>query len=115
MDDCRHHSYTGVSNQRILKNIAALSKAGKEIIVRIPIIPGVNDDVDNLTATTNFLLNHTNVRRIDILPYHHIATPKYARLGMAYSLADLVSPSDEAMNDIVKLLMQQNFSVKIGG
>ena len=50
MDDDRHRKYTGVSNRLILSNLQRLSAGGAQVIVRIPLIPGVNDDEQNLTA-----------------------------------------------------------------
>lgn len=80
MDPARHREATGVDNRRILENLAAVSAAGVEVAVRIPLVRGVNDDMDNLERTAAFLRRETRVRRVDLLPYHRIADGKYRRL-----------------------------------
>lgn len=95
MDDARHHEYTGVSNRLIISNLKRLSAAGENIIVRIPLIPGVNDDEQNLKLTQRFLVNLPNLAGVEVLPYHDIAQAKYAALDLAYRLPELISPSAE--------------------
>ena len=50
MDDARHMEYTGVSNELALNNLETLAKAGKCIIIRFPLIPGITDGKDNIAA-----------------------------------------------------------------
>jgi pyruvate formate lyase activating enzyme len=95
MDDVRHRKYTGVSNRLILSNLKRLSAAGENIIVRIPLIPGVNDDEQNLRLTQRFLADLPNLARIEVLPYHDIAQAKYSALDLTYRLPELASPSAE--------------------
>lgn len=95
MDDARHRKYTGVSNRLIISNLKRLSAAGENIIVRIPLIPGVNDDEQNLKLTHRFLVNLPNLAGVEVLPYHDIAQAKYAALDLAYRLPELISPSAE--------------------
>jgi pyruvate formate lyase activating enzyme len=86
MDDSRHREWTGVSNADILSNLRRLSELGHEILVRIPVIPGVNDDEGNLRATGKFLASLTRVPPVELLAYHNIAEAKYAGLGQEYGL-----------------------------
>jgi pyruvate formate lyase activating enzyme len=86
MDDTRHRQWTGVSNKMILSNLRKLSELGHTIIIRIPLIPGINDDNENLQQTGAFLASLPNVPQVELLPYHNIAEGKYAGLGMDYRL-----------------------------
>lgn len=83
MDDAIHRHYTGVSNRDILNNYRTLAASGKEFITRIPLIPGVNDTPENLTATAAFL-NDLGVNRIELLPYNTAAGAKYKSLNRTY-------------------------------
>ncbi len=115
MDDARHRQLTGVPNGLILHNLRALSERGHHIILRVPVIPGVNDDPANLHAIAEFAEDLPHVERVDLLPYHHSAVGKYERLGKAYHLADTRPPSDEHMSAIRRLMEEHNLAVKIGG
>lgn len=115
MDDAKHKKYTGVSNELILNNLKELTKLGKRIFIRIPIIPGINDDDANLEETGKFLSALNGIEQINVLPYHNIAMEKYKRLGEEYSLADIKTPSDDRMNEIAQKLKAFGFKVKIGG
>jgi pyruvate formate lyase activating enzyme len=112
MDDTRHVEWTGVSNADILSNLRQLSELGHAVRVRIPIIPGVNDDEDNLRATGKFLASLPHVPEVDLLPYHNIAGGKYAGLGMKYELDHIVPPSRERIEEVDRLLSSYGLQVK---
>ncbi|MGI5999212.1 MAG: glycyl-radical enzyme activating protein, partial [Lutispora sp.] len=115
MDNEKHKKYAGGSNEIILDNLKELINLGKRIFIRIPIIPGINDDNDNLEAIGRFLSGLRGIEQINVLPYHNIAMEKYKRLNKKYGLADLKAPSDERMKEIAQKLMTYGFKVKIGG
>lgn len=115
MDDTRHRQVTGVPNGLILHNLRALSERGKRIILRVPVVPGVNDDAANLHAVGDFAASLPHLERVDILAYHPSALGKYERLGKPYHLPDTRSPSEERMQEITHLLEQHNLIVKTGG
>jgi pyruvate formate lyase activating enzyme len=112
MDDARHRRWTGVSNTTILANLRRLSEIGHKIIVRIPIIPGINDDEENLRQTGSFLSTLPNVPAVELLPYHNIAEGKYAGLGISYELAEILPPTQEHMQTITTLLAGYGLTVK---
>ena len=95
MDDARHRQFTGVSNRLILSNLQRLSTGGAHVIVRLPLIPGVNDNEHNLHLTRQFLAGLPHLVGVEVLPYHDIAAAKYSALDLAYRLPDLPSPSAE--------------------
>lgn len=114
INELEHKKYTGVSNELIIENLLKLIKHDKRIIVRIPIIPTINDNHENLEATGRFLSN-LNIEQVNILPYHDIGKDKYLRLGRNYILDAISVPSAEKMNSIKNYLAGFKLNVKIGG
>ena len=115
MDDARHEELTGVSNQLILENLQALAENGHNLNLRVAIIPGLNDDDDNIRRTGEFAAALPKVKLISLLPYHGTATDKYNRLDKAYAIADIRPPSAERMAEIAQMLRDFGLEVKIGG
>lgn len=111
----QHRQYTGVDNDRILQNIAWLARAGRKIIIRVPIIPGFNDDRANLDATAQYVQSLKTVRRIDILPYNRGGLEKAVRLTGKVDLMEAQAPDDGRMDEIAAVLRGHGFEVKIGG
>jgi pyruvate formate lyase activating enzyme len=114
MDDLQHRKFTGVSNDLVLKNLQALSRRGHHIVLRIPVIPGINDDDYNLHQMGAFAAGLPHLDRVDILPYHHAAMKKYERLDKSYNLTQARPPSDERMAEIAEALRGFGLPVKIG-
>jgi pyruvate formate lyase activating enzyme len=81
MDDARHRQATGVSNAPVLTNLERLDLWGKRIWIRIPLIPGVNDDERNLTATAGFVRGLRRIEAVQVLPYHRGGEEKRIGLG----------------------------------
>jgi pyruvate formate lyase activating enzyme len=115
MESSIHRKYTGVDNTLILDNLAALCHAGHRVRVRIPLIAGVNDDVENIQATAGFLLPLPGVEGIDILPYHGIGRSKYQKLERQYPGADLAAPDPKHIDTLVEIFRSAGFDVRIGG
>jgi pyruvate formate lyase activating enzyme len=97
MDDARHRQWTGVSNAIILSNLRKLSEAGQKILVRIPVIPGINDDEENLRQAGGFLATLPHLPQVELLPYHNIAEGKYAGIGREYGLKEIHPPTQVQM------------------
>jgi pyruvate formate lyase activating enzyme len=85
MDGEIHRRYTGVDNGRILENYGILAKSGVKFVTRIPLIPTVNDTVENIRATAEFM-SGLGVRYIELLPYNKMAGGKYLMLGREYKV-----------------------------
>jgi len=115
MDDERHRQSTGVSNELVLSNLKALSSQGSQIAVRVPIIPGVNDDSENISKIGAFVASLAHVPSISILPYHKAGADKYARLKKTYALPETQPPSEASMAEIAAALQGFGLQVKIGG
>ncbi|MBN2271672.1 MAG: glycyl-radical enzyme activating protein [Sedimentisphaerales bacterium] len=110
-----HRQFTGVENTLILNNIRELSEAGRQIIIRIPIIPNFNDDAANIKATAGFAASLPGVQRIDLLPYNRGGNEKARRLAGGIELMQVETPNDQKMNAIAERLEKYGFRVKIGG
>lgn len=83
MDTDRHREYTGVDNTLILENLKRLSECGKDIWIRIPVIPGFNNTAAEMTATADFILTLSSVRQVTLMPYHTLGASKYETLSLS--------------------------------
>lgn len=115
MDDARHRTFTGASNEPIIRNLRALSQRGHDIILRVPVIPGVNDDEEDVHQIGQFAASLPDLRQVDLLPYHHTAAQKYERLHKAYRLPETRPPSDGRMSEIARIMQGLGLQVNIGG
>jgi pyruvate formate lyase activating enzyme len=115
MDEAQHRKFTGVSNDLILYNLQMLSMRGHSIFLRVPIIPGINDNDENIRQIGAFAAALPRLDRVDILPYHHAAAEKYHRLNKVYGLPEIRPPSEERMAEIAQILQGFGLQVKIGG
>jgi pyruvate formate lyase activating enzyme len=114
-DPARHKKFTGASNVRILENLQRLSEHGNNIVLRVPIIPDVNDDLENIRSIGSFAASLPHLMRVDILPYHRAALGKYERLHKAYSFSELLVPSEQKMAQTARIFQELGLQVKIGG
>ncbi len=126
-DSEKHKEYTGVSNERILENITNLAVFGQqdtdifeiadaegrtgndghgpEIVIRIPVIGGVNDDDENIRASAEYVHRHLPHARMELLPYHRYGQIKYEALGVPYDHPEFRTPDKaemERLRDIVR-------------
>ncbi len=115
MDGAVHKDFTRVDNDLILYNIRWLLDAGKRIVIRIPIVPGFNDDRANIEMTAEFVKSLGTVDKIDVLPYNRGGREKSARLTTEFDLMEADVPDDEKMAMIVETIESYGFEVKIGG
>jgi len=83
MDDKLHRLYTGVGNEIIKRNFGILTKSGVKFIPRVPLIPGVSDTSENLTALCGFL-RENQAGYVELLPYNKFAGSKYKMCGRVY-------------------------------
>lgn len=89
LDDARHREVTGAPVGPILENLRRLAEHGHAIRIRLPVIPGVNDDDASIHAIAAFAASLPGVQGLDLLPYHATAADKYARMNRPYLLADV--------------------------
>jgi len=99
LDPEKHERVTGVSNRKILENFQRLRAgfAEVDVVVRTPVIPGVNDSEDDIQAIAEFVDGAGGASAYELLPYHGFGEPKYVKVGKHYPLSHLKPPSDERM------------------
>jgi len=115
MDAERHRECAGVTNEPILDNLQRLSARGHRIVLRVPVIPGVNDDNGNLQQIGHFAAQLPSLERVDLLPYHRIGHDKYRGLGKACTMPDTLPPSDGRMVEVAQTLQSYDLRVTLGG
>ncbi|MGV7930645.1 MAG: glycyl-radical enzyme activating protein [Spirochaetota bacterium] len=88
MDSATHREYTGVGNELILENIAAVADANMPLIIRIPVVPGHNDGDENIEASAAFITGRlgNRVRQVQLLPFRQLGVEKYASLDRDYPM-----------------------------
>lgn len=115
IEDDLHIKYTGVSNKIIHENLKHITDAGDKVILRIPIIPSINDTEKNLDEMIKFIRSLKNIREINLLPYHKSANSKYDKMKKENKLPELEPPSKEKMNLLKDFFSSTGIKVKVGG
>jgi pyruvate formate lyase activating enzyme len=103
MDPERHRECTGTTNERILANAERLGQQPQPLIVRTPIIPGVNDNAADVAAIAAFVAKLPNLQYYELLPFHPMATSKYDSLGMDYRARELKFSPKETLDELVSV------------
>jgi pyruvate formate lyase activating enzyme len=117
MNDSRHIEFTGVSNLLIFSNFQLILDSGTDIIVRIPVVPGFNDDPKNLNTLKQFLTDskRENLKKISLLPYHRIGKVKYKKFSIPGRMNNAEQPSRQRMNELKRFFSNTEIKVNIGG
>lgn len=133
-DNEKHRAYTGVPNDIILTNLRKLDELCHALSLRIPLIPGINDDDEAIRGFGELAASLANLTDVCILPYHPLARDKYVRQEEEYRLNDTAKPTAERLQEIVDRIaysvsksnikarrvsnsacQKAPFSIKIGG
>lgn len=93
MNRRQHKQLTEKDNSVILRNARLIAFKGVPMIIRVPLIPGINDSEDNLNEIAHFISELDNTLHVDLLPYHRFGENKYEMLDMEYQLKN-VRPAD---------------------
>jgi len=88
VDGAAFKQWTDGSAKRVLDNLKRLAQAGKQMTIRVPLIPGFNADEKSITDITRFAADELNVREIHFLPYHTLGMNKYHLLNQPYTAPD---------------------------
>lgn len=117
LDDIRHLQYTGVSNDLVLNNLQLILDSGKDIMIRVPVVPGINDEEKHLEALRSFLVKarSRNLKKLNLLPYHKIGSSKYKKFNIPYRMNGIEPPSNERMKELKTYFEETGLKVKIGG
>ena len=109
-----HKRYTGVDNRIILENLLRIAQI-TQLVVRVPVIPGVNDNVEEIHAITEFAKLLRGVDTLHLLAYHTYGENKYALLGRIYPMGETALVSEEKMEQLKAEVEAQGFHCQIGG
>ena len=118
MDTVKHRQFCGVPNELILSNLRMIAEAGKDFIIRIPLIEGINADEENLVRSAEFLASLPwKKKAVNILPYHEVAKGKHEKLCTVFNpdKIPLSTPSLEKQQHCITLFSQYGITATIGG
>jgi pyruvate formate lyase activating enzyme len=90
-----HRELTGVDGELILQNLAILDHLQKPMVLRCPLIPGVNDTDEHLEAIADIMRRYPSIMGLELLPYHRMGETKRQQLGQAESLPGVQPPGED--------------------
>lgn len=105
-DNTLHQKYVGMSNHIVYETLVQLDALKKEVILRCPIIPSINDTDFQFDSIRRVKTSHNNISSVEIMPYHNIGVQKWTNTAMEYSLNEIPVPTQEqitAWNAKVKI------------
>lgn len=108
-----HKKYTGAGNALILENLRLLDSLGIPIILRTPVIAGLNDDDENITAAAVIAASLKNLKYYELLPYHPLGVSKAAALGREQTIFE--APSPERFRELAEIVKSRSVPLRIAG
>ena len=111
MDDMKHRLYTGVSNKKTFENIKRLHEVPARVVIRIPIIGGVNDDAENVRRSAAYVHEHLPKAKIELLPYHNFGTIKYEALGIPYQHQEFYRLAKEDLERLKEIIRSEGVEI----
>ena len=107
-----HYNVTKVYNEKIIKNLKIAINQGKEVIIRIPVIPGVNNSLEDAQGFC-MLLKEVGIKKINLLPFHQFGQKKYNLLNKVYKFADVAQLHEEDLKEYKQIFIENNFDCTI--
>ena len=115
-DSGLHRKYTGAGNELILENIKKTAAKNKELIIRMVIVPGMNDNMEDIKKRISFIKElGSAVKQIDILKYHNLGEGKYKSLGMIYSVPKDLYREEGFWKKVKEMASETGVKVTIDG
>jgi len=116
MDDAAHKRLTGIGNRLILENLKRIDAQARppRIVIRLPAVPGLNDDEANLRAMGAFCLKLTHLEEIQLLPYHRLGIETYHTLARPYALTQIASQNEDDLKPKATLLENMGLRARVG-
>jgi pyruvate formate lyase activating enzyme len=114
IDSEQHRRFTGVPLDLILSNLSRVSECFENLVVRIPVVPGVNAAEQTMSRMFSFLLENTKARRVELLPFHRLGLAKYEGLGMSYAMAEVDNMSKEDCFPFAEIGRELGLAVRVG-
>jgi len=117
LDSAKHKYYTGVSNDLIKDNFKLLTEEKNiNMVVRHPVIPGINDDIEEEESLYDFLQNYRDkIDSINLIPYHKLGKYKYDKLNRYFNSKEIIPPTEEKMKSLLEKYSGIGVHVQVGG
>nr|WP_295970818.1 glycyl-radical enzyme activating protein [uncultured Bacillus sp.] len=115
IDNKKHQEFVGASNEMILSNARYIGQSGVSMIIRVPVIPGFNDQTDDIKDIVTFAKSIKGVKEIHLLPYHRLGENKYEYLNYDNRMKGTVPPTKEKMQSLKNVVEETGLICKIGG
>jgi pyruvate formate lyase activating enzyme len=113
IDPSIHQTHTGKSNQKILQNLKIVADSEVPVIIRIPVIPGINDSSENIRGIARYVANLHRIKEVNLLPYHRFGTNKYKMLDRRYKLSELTAPEHAQIEKLLKIFESLNLNCSV--
>lgn len=107
--------YLGTDSVRMFENLRQLAQTHAQIVLRIPLIPSINDTVEEFGKMLAFADQLPNIQEIHILPFHQLGSAKYAMTGMTYRLAGLKADNEAHIQRCIRMAEARGYRVSRGG
>ncbi|MCD8100424.1 MAG: glycyl-radical enzyme activating protein [Oscillospiraceae bacterium] len=114
----KHKEFTGVGNELILENLDKLTKLKTykpEIVIRYPLIPGVNDTDEDISQLCTYLSKMENISELNFMPYHHLGMSRYKFSGKEYLMGSAERQSNERLAQICEIADSMGINNRIVG
>lgn len=106
MNPALHQKWTGQSNRIILENLQKLDSTGIPYFIRTPVIPGLNDNEEEIKALAKFTSSLKNMEKLELLPFHSMGSFKYTNLEIKNPMGNTEDLSKERLEYVRKILNQ---------
>lgn len=115
MNPQKHKELTGVDNSLILENIRQMASSDLDLfpVIRMPVVPGCNDDDENIRATARFM-KEVGLEVLNLLPFHRLGESKYRQLGRTYRFADRPALTEQQLEGKKRIVEEEGVTCYIG-
>ena len=103
-NESRHLEYTGVGQRTILENLRQINDQKKPFVIRLPIIPGLNDKEEHFINVKELAEKLEMCQKLQIMPYHKLGVYKYNKLGRKYMCSQIDEPTEQQIKKWEALL-----------
>jgi pyruvate formate lyase activating enzyme len=114
MDPVRHRENTGRDNTRIHENLRRLGALGVPVEIRMPVVPGRNDALEEFEAAARLLAEVPSVTKVRLLPYRSLARKKYRDAGLADTMPDAPTPDAAFLEERAAILRRHGLATDLG-
>ncbi len=106
-----HKRFTGVGNELILRNLKRLCESKKRIWIRVPVIPGVNDNEKEMTDIADIVSSVGDIEQVTLMPYHTLGADRYKTIGLEYRFDRTLRVSEESMSSFKNIFIKRKIKL----